>query len=137
MGFTVTRTLFPLDFKGTQYEGMEVTMKRPSLKATGDMSGLFGINVKNMTEEDVKRVARVVDHFAACLHTWNLDEDVINPETNEPTGEKRPIPPTVEGVSMVEDYVILDIVHVWLATLMGEGILTADIPQETLTPQQT
>ncbi len=132
MGYRVTRQRFPLDLSESQYEGMEVVMHRPSLAAVGDMSGLFGIDVNSMTKEDVARVARVLQHFAHSLASWNLEEDELA-EDGTPTGNVVPIPPTLEGIGKVDDYVIIDLAHIWLKVLIGEGIVKADIPHEELT----
>lgn len=111
-------------------------MRRPSLEAIGDLSGLSTIDIERLSVADVERIGRVYMHFAACLVSWNLEEEVLD-EHGEPTGEVRPIPATPAGIGMVEDYTVLGIVHVWLQVLNGDGIIKADIPQEALTPQDT
>lgn len=133
MGFKAKRTIFPIDFTDTPYAGeLEVSMRRPSMGAIGDM-GQFPshIDPNNLRKEDVERIARTIGYFTQCLHKWNVEIDVLDAE-GEPTGTVEAVPPTAEGIAMLDDEFVLSIILHWMRTLDGAGVIPEGIPQATL-----
>lgn len=134
MALRTQRAVFPLDLRGTQYDGLDAVMRRPSLDAISDISGLYGVNVETMTEEDAARIARVLDHFVGCLVSWDLELEEPDPD-NPGQILVIKVPPTKQGIAMLDDYFLLPLVHLWLKFLQGEDVDKSAIPQEPLQEQ--
>ena len=79
MGFTLPKTIYVLDFEGTELEGAEVKMSGSKLGAAFEAVGaahLVGIEYGEATVEDVKAALSQYEELAKYLISWNLtDED--------------------------------------------------------------
>jgi hypothetical protein len=68
MGFRPKRTPFKLDFSGTEYEGLEVTVRPVSLSVTMDMVAACA----TLTPATMRQLAAT---FTYALESWNLEGD--------------------------------------------------------------
>lgn len=103
MGFEAPRTIFKLDFVGTDLEGLEVRMRAGKLGMMLDPTNATQVNfdLENPTREDVEAVRDRFAVVAAHLVSWNLTEN----------GE--PVPPTFEGMLDQEPAFIGRIFDAW------------------------
>lgn len=134
MGFTAPMAVVPLTFRNSSLEGLEVWMSTPSLDAIGDMMLLGKIDVKKMTAEDVDCLRRVFAAFILSLKRWNVDVDVLD-ANGIPTGEKKEVPATEEGVRSLDGNFLLLVILGWVETVTGLSWNTermANIPMQTM-----
>ena len=68
MGFRPKRTPFSLDFSGTEYEGLEVTVRPVSLSVTMDM-------VTACVTPTPATMRQLAATFTYALESWNLEGD--------------------------------------------------------------
>lgn len=102
-GFKPKRTLYTLDFSGTDLEGLEVTARGSSMGELLEvLEGADGIeNLKELDEkQDVAKIGEqlrlMVAPFARKLHAWNLLDD-----------EDEPVPASIDGLlSQQLDFVV-------------------------------
>ena len=88
-GFEARRTVYKLDFEGTDLEGLEVRMRAGRLGDMLDPSNAeIGLNIDpdNPSAEDIKAVRAKFEMIAEYLASWNLVEDGV------------PVPATIEGL---------------------------------------
>jgi hypothetical protein len=112
MGFKPKRTIYNLNFKGTEYEGLEVRVKSLS---NGELMKLMSLAVKLTEQEnkdlDITDVTSVTDlfvGFAKGLVSWNVEDD-----------DDRPVPATLEGVNSQEFGFIMMLVMNWVQAIGG------------------
>lgn len=135
-GFEAPRTIYKLDFDGTDLEGLEVRMRAGKL---GDMldptNADLGIDKENPTAEDIKAVRAKFEKVAEHLESWNLVEDGV------------PVPATVDGLMRQEPSFVGRIFAAWrIAQADISGPLSpnssstpppdlSQIPTELLSPE--
>lgn len=71
-GFTPPRTVYRLDFEGTELEGLEVRMRGGKLGAAFDTVQLVGVTEKNATAADAKLALAQYEEMADHLISWNV-----------------------------------------------------------------
>jgi hypothetical protein len=103
MGFEAPRTIYTLDFDGTDLEGLIVRMRAGKLGMMLDPTNATKVNfdLENPTREDVEAVRDRFAVVAAHLVSWNLTEN------------GRPVPPTFEGMLDQEPAFIGRIFDAW------------------------
>lgn len=103
MGFEAPRTIYTLDFSGTDLDGLEVKMRGGKLSALLDPANATRavFDLENPTPEDVEAVRDRFKVIAAHLVSWNLTE------------KGRPVPPTLEGMLDQEPAFIGRIFDAW------------------------
>jgi hypothetical protein len=118
-GFKPKRTLYRLDFTGTDLEGLEVTARGSSMAELLEvLEGADGIeSLKELDEkQDAGKVAaamrEMVAPFARKLHGWNLLDD-----------DDQPVPASLDGLLTQElDFVVAVI------TAYGQAMTAAPPP---------
>lgn len=91
MGFKPPRTVYRLDFEGTELEGLEVRMRGGKLGAAFDGIQLVGITEDNATAADVKLAMAQYEELAAHLISWNYEDD-----------NDQPVKPDLDGLKGME-----------------------------------
>ena len=108
-GFEAPGTGNVLDFTGTPYEGLEVTVDSASIGLLTDIMESY----EALTAEkvDVKAAMPVIDKllrlFGELLESWNVER----------RGE--PVPATYEGMRMLDVNFVLAIIGAWLTGTTG------------------
>lgn len=102
MGFTPKKTIYRLDFEGTDLDGAEVRMRASSLGLAFDVVGLIGVDEDNATPEDIERALQQYVELADHLVSWNLDDD---------NGD--PLPADLEGLKTLEIRYVRMIAEAW------------------------
>lgn len=103
MGYVPKKKTYPLDFTGTEHEGLEITVR--------DMSTDELISMPDSTTHEV-----LVGAFAGQLVSWNLE-----------TEDGTPIPPTPENVRRQDRSMNQLIIERWLDAL--NGVPAGPLPQ--------
>jgi hypothetical protein len=137
MGFEAPRTVYKLDFEGTDLDGLEVRMRAGRLGDMLDPSNAeIGIDIDpdNPSAEDIKAVRAKFEMIAEYLASWNLEEAGV------------PIPATIEGLMDQEPAFVAQIFAAWQrAQVAVSGPLPSSststpppdlssIPMESLSP---
>ena len=102
-GFKPKRTLYRLDFDGTDLEGLEVTARGSSmgellevLDGADGIEGLKELDEKRDKAKIADAMRQMVTPFARKLHSWNLLGD-----------DDEPMPASVDGLLAQElDFVV-------------------------------
>jgi hypothetical protein len=90
-GFTPPRTVYRLDFEGTELEGLEVRMRGGKLAQAFDTVQLVGITEANATAEDAKLALDQYKDLAGHIISWNLEDE-----------DGQPVTPDLEGLKTQE-----------------------------------
>lgn len=108
-GFEAPRTIYKLDFEGTDLDGLEVRMRAGKLGELLDPSNIadFEIDEENPTAEDIKAIRAKFEMIADYLVSWNLTENGV------------PVPATVEGVMRQEPDFVGQIFAAWQTAQVG------------------
>lgn len=89
MGFNGTPTIYALEFDHPDLQGLEVRVRRGSLQLRADY-------------DDAEKWQERLAIFASVLVEWNVQVDGV------------PVPTTVEGMTSLEDTVLLPILQGWM-----------------------
>lgn len=103
-GFEAPRTVYKLDFEGTDLDGLEVRMRAGRLGDMLDPSNAdigTDIDPDNPTAEDIKAVRAKFEMIAEYLASWNLTEDGV------------PVPATTAGLMRQEPNFVGQIFAAW------------------------
>lgn len=120
MGFTPRRTVYVLDFTGTQDEGLEVRMTASTIGAMFDAPELLGIkqgiDAMDPADESAAAVRLMLDGAARMLEeisaiadhlvSWNIDGK-----------DGRPLPADLEGLKTLETPFVTRIARAWQAAM--------------------
>lgn len=79
MGFRPKRTPFKLDFSGTEYEGLEITVRPVPMTVMLDVAAACAA-------PDAATMRHVAATFAYALESWNLEDDDGQPVAADPDG---------------------------------------------------
>lgn len=91
MGFTPKKTIYRLDFEGTDLDGLEVRMRGGKLASAFATAGLVGVTEANATAADVQLLLSQYEELADHIIEWNLEDD-----------EGNPVAPGLEGLQSLE-----------------------------------
>lgn len=103
-GFEAPGTGQQLDFTGTKYEGLAVTVDSAPLGMLTDIMEDYG----TLTAEDldvktaIPVLKRLLEQFGAVLESWNVQR------------RGQPVPATYEGLRQLDASFVLDIIGAWL-----------------------
>jgi hypothetical protein len=89
MGFNGTPTTYALEFDHPELQGLKVRVRRGSVQLRSDY-------------DDAEKWPDRLAIFASVLVEWNLEVD------------GQPVPLTAEGLTSVEDTVLLPILQAWM-----------------------
>lgn len=139
MGFK--RSTLKIEFDG-EFEGLVIRARRLSI---GDVLRL-------LQDDELMRkgVMDAFDDVCALLDKkityWNLEEDVLDPETGEPTGQTQPIPKSAKTIAELDEVFIAAIIQGLRAgsagvsgpletpSSGGDPALEASIPMDVSSP---
>jgi hypothetical protein len=107
MGFTPRSTVYRLQFDGTDYDGLEVSMRAAKLGALLDTGELVAIGQRigpnsAPTAADMDRFTSEFEDLAAHLVSWNVEDD-----------NGKPIPADIEGLKTLEMPLVIRIGQEW------------------------
>lgn len=91
MGFKPPRSVYRLDFEGTELEGLEMRMRGGKLAQAFAATDLVGISETNATKEDVELALGQYQELADHLISWNYEDD-----------DNRPVPANLDGLKTME-----------------------------------
>ena len=131
MGFEAPGTGRQLDFKGTPYEGLEVTVDSVSVgllrKIAGHYESLEALHAKGDLKAAAPALTMLLELFAGPLESWNV------------TKRGEPVPATFEGLDSLDVVFAMAIIRAWMTgTVAADEELGKDSPsgessQEALT----
>jgi hypothetical protein len=131
MGYRPKRKIFNLDFTGTEYDGLEVTVRGVSTGQALDID-----TAQNDSSDEGMRT--MLELLAAQLIDWNVEDD-----------DGQPVPANLDGIRAQEIALNLAIINAWQTAMAGvpaplesgstsgEPSLVASIPTETLSLPQS
>lgn len=102
MGFKAPRSIYRLDFEGTELAGLEIRMRGGKLGDTLAVAGLVGVTEENATAEDVKLALSQYQDLADHIVSWNLEDD-----------DDQPIAPDLDGLATLETRHVNMIASAW------------------------
>ena len=118
-GFEAPGTGNLLDFTGTPYEGLEVTVDAASMAVMLSVTELFAAASERTSQESVTAMRDLLGMFAQVLESWNTED--------RKTGD--PVPATLEGLLSQDSDFVLAIIGAWLTgTLQADDDLGKDLP---------
>jgi len=89
VGFKVPKTIYRLDFTGTELEGLEVRMRGGKLgDAFSSIQQAAGVDLANATIADAEVALSQYEDMAAHLIEWNAEDDDGNELTPDLAGLK-------------------------------------------------
>ncbi len=104
MGFRPSPVLIKLNFRDSDLEGLEVTMRSVTIREHAELLRGQASVSSDLVESNEAYLAK----FASKLVSWNLE----NPESGEP------VPATREGVDSLESNVFTQISRAWQQALL-------------------
>lgn len=102
MGFTPPKTIYRLDFEGTELEGLEARMRGGKLAQAFDTIHLVGVTEANATASDAILALAQYEEMAAHLIDWNVTDE-----------NDEPVPATLEGLKTLEIRHVAMIAAAW------------------------
>lgn len=102
MGFTPPRTVYRLDFEGTDLDGLEMRMRGGKLASAFASAGLVGIDESNATAADVQLMLSQYQELADHIIEWNCEDEAGNP-----------VPADIEGLKALELRYVRIIAEAW------------------------
>lgn len=132
MGYRPPTTGQKLDFAGTPYEGLEVTVDAAPLGLLLDINEMFAVARERNNKEAVDAMRDLLGKFAGVLESWNTED--------RKTGE--PVPPTLEGLLSQDSDFVLAIIGAWVGHTMaadedlGKDSASGATSQEALIPME-
>ena len=108
-GFEAPGTGNVLDFTGTPYEGLEVTVDSAPLGLLLDiMEGYTAITAEQLDMTAAAPVLlKLLEQFGKVLESWNV------------TRRGEPVPPTFEGLKQLDAGFVTAIIGAWLTGTTG------------------
>ena len=102
MGFRPKRTPFKLDFSGTEYEGLEITV-RPL-----PMAVMLDVSAAAVTDTGAFR--QVAATLGYALESWNVEDD-----------EGEPVPADADGLLSQDGRFVAAVIGAWVQSLSGSS----------------
>jgi hypothetical protein len=102
MGFRPKRSVFKLDFSGTEYEGLEITTRSIPMSLMLDI-------LATVAAQDPSATRHVAATFAYALESWNVVDD-----------DDQPVPADLDGLLSQEPSFVNAVIASWVAA-MAEG----------------
>lgn len=129
MGYKPKRKTYNLDFTGTDFEGLRVSIRGLN---TGQYMDLFAAKTEAETGGETNQLLTIM---AGQLISWNVEDD-----------DDMPVPATLDGIKTQDLDFNLAIVNAWTTAMAGVpaplepsstgggSSLVASIPMEPLSP---
>lgn len=110
-GFEAPGTGSILDFTGTKYEGLEVTVDSvPIGMLTDIMESYSGLTAENVDlQAAAPAIMTLLKQFGDVLESWNV------------TRRGEPVPADYEGLRKLDTHFVLAIIGAWLTGTTGAG----------------
>jgi hypothetical protein len=109
MGYRPPTTGQKLDFTGTPYEGLEVTVDSAPIGVVLDITALFAA-ARQPGADTAAAVRELLAKFAGVLEGWNVEDRAGGP-----------VPPTLEGVLSLDTAFVMAVVEAWLTGTTSAG----------------
>lgn len=113
MGFKVPKRTIPLNFKGTELEGLEVNIKPLPLGEYLEYQKGFRRLVESgdeVTPEDEKFAEDTLRRFAQVIDSWDLEDENGNP-----------IPATHDGIMSLDPDFVFAMLNSFVMAIEGVG----------------
>lgn len=126
-GFEVPSTGSVLDFTGTKYDGLEVSVDEASVGALLEiMEDLNQLSRDGLEVETVRKVfTRLTDNFGEVLEDWNATRKGV------------PVPPTAEGLRRFGITFVTDVISAWITgTAQADEELGKDSTSGETSPEE-
>ena len=101
MGFRPARAPFKLDFTGTEYEGLEVTVRPMPMSVMLDVIAAVGSG-------DLAAGRHMYATFAYALESWNLEDD-----------DGVPVAADLDGLMSQDGRFVAAVISAWAAAMGG------------------
>ena len=99
MGYRPKRTPVKLDFTGTEYEGLEITVRPLPMAVMMDIGSTVG---------DPSAVRHVAATFGYAMESWNVEDD-----------DGQPVPADVDGLLSQDGRFVAAVIQKWAESLSG------------------
>jgi hypothetical protein len=103
MGFVPPTTGVKLEFEGTQYEGLEVTMDSVSTGTVLDIMDQF----ETAKDGDPAALRVLLDGFSVALESWNIED--------RKSGQ--PVPATIDGLRTLDFTLAMAVIGAWIGSV--------------------
>lgn len=101
-GFKAPKTIYRLDFAGTELDGLEVRMTGGKLRDVFAAVRLVGVTDETLTAADAELAMSQYQDMADHIISWNLEDD-----------NDQPIAPDLDGLKSLETRHIQMIAAAW------------------------
>lgn len=111
MGFKVPKRTIPLNFKGTELEGLEVNIKPLPLGEYLEFQKGFRRLVESsneVTEEDEQFFIDTINCFAQVIDSWDLEDE-----------NGTPVPATRDGIMSLDSVFVIALLDAFMAAIEG------------------
>jgi len=102
MGFKPPKTVYRLDFEGTELEGLEMRMRGGKLRQAFATVQLVGVTEETATAADMALALSQYQDLADHIIEWNVDDD-----------DDQPIAPSLEALQSMETRHVQMIAAAW------------------------
>ncbi len=132
MGYRPPSTGQKLDFAGTAYEGLEVTVDAASMAVMLSVTELFAAASERNNAEAAAAMRELLAAFASVLESWNTED--------RKTGD--PVPATLDGLLSQDTDFVMAIIGAWLTGTMqadddlGKGSPSGATSEEERIPME-
>lgn len=109
MGFQRSALLLEWD-EGTEFAGLEVRVKRMSIRQMLHIDGLSDLSKGSSNEETAQAMGDLLDAVAGGLLSWNYEEEV---KQDDGSTVSVPVPATREALDDIDLDMILALVQAW------------------------
>ena len=122
MGYTrsTLKLVWPED---SEFSGLEVRMKRLSIRKLTELQALFEVRTSLDEKQAMEAFQKIVDIVAGSLIGWNLE---IDSDEGEAT---TPVPATRESLADQDPEMVLELVTCWMKVATGvplDSVTTSD-----------
>jgi hypothetical protein len=103
MGFRPKREPFKLDFTGTEYEGLEITVRPVPMSVMQDVGA-------TIASGDASAFRHVAATFVYALESWNVEDD-----------DDRPVPADMDGLMGQDPRFVIAVIQAWGAAMWANA----------------
>lgn len=127
-GFEAPGTGVLLDFAGTEFDGLEVTVDSVSLGTLTDIMESYSEATEGAeTAQGMAALVKLATQFAGCLESWNLEK------------RGKPVPADYEGFLSLDHQFALKLIGMWISRTtaaspeLGKDLSSGGTSPEVLT----
>lgn len=104
-GYKPNRKTYHLNFEGTEYDGMEVSLRGLTTGKFLDLAALV-----NVADQDATAAEKLINLFVESLVKWNLLDE-----------EDQPVPANRYGALAQDLTLVLYVIKAWMTAVAGVG----------------